>query len=137
MAKEEQVKEGEFKELVPYSDDAAILIPPQLMIAERSRRKKEAEIKETIEKQRKLPDREFLKLIQYDRTKMTPSKETLQIIKTGMKYDLIPAQHWYVFSGRDGRTRIAPDSHGQRKSRILSEKEPAYLTSQTSQHRDE
>jgi len=122
MVKEEQVKEGEFKELVPYSDEAAILIPPQLMIAERSRRKKEAEIRETIEKQRKLPDSEFLKLIQYDRTKMTPSKETLQVIKTGMKTDLIPAQHWYVFSGRDGRTRIAPDSHGLFKKAQLDPK---------------
>jgi len=62
------------------------------------------------------------KLIQYDRTKMTPSKETLQVIKTGMKTDLIPAQHWYVFSGRDGRTRIAPDSHGLFKKAQLDPK---------------
>jgi len=122
MAKSEQIREGEFKELVPYSDEAAILIPPQLMIAERSRRKKEAEIRETVEKQRKLPDKEFTKLIQYDRTKITPSKETLQIIRTGMKYDLIPAQHWYVFAGRDGRTRIAPDSHGLFKKAQLDPK---------------
>lgn len=91
---------------------STIPVPLNLALAESDRRRKLAEIDKIVDAQLKMPPEKLLKLIQYDR-KTAPKRQVIDVIRQGIETERIPAERWYFIAGRDGRARIAPDSHGR------------------------